>query len=154
MERCKSLMSLSRESEEEIYPKIYLYKRIVEAKLFIDANYHKNIMIEDISRQANFSKYHFLRLFKKSYGKTPHKYLTSIRIEKAKYFLNQGKSSSEVCYALSFESLSSFTHLFRKYIGMSPQAYSRERARLREETVQTPLRNVPGCFATKLKLKK
>ena len=47
-------------------PKLYLYKRIVEARLFIDSNFTSPIDLDKISDEAHFSKYHFLRLFKKS----------------------------------------------------------------------------------------
>lgn len=73
-----------------IYPKQYLYKRIVQAKLFIDANFVENINLNNISYEAIFSKFHFIRLFKKIYGKTPHQYLKSVRIEKAMEFMNKG----------------------------------------------------------------
>ena len=56
------------------YPKVYLYKRIVQAKLFIDNNYFKNIDLDNISDEANFSKFHFMRLFKNAYGKTYFSY--------------------------------------------------------------------------------
>jgi AraC-like DNA-binding protein len=71
----------------ESYPKVYLYRRIVNAKLFIEQNYASAIALNDISDEAYFSKYHFIRLFKKIYGKTPHQYLTAIRIDKAKSLL-------------------------------------------------------------------
>ena len=68
---------------DETYPKIYLYRRIVQAKLYIDKNYSENIDLENIAGEANFSKFHFIRQFKKIYGKTPYKYLMHTRIEKA-----------------------------------------------------------------------
>jgi AraC-like DNA-binding protein len=70
--------------------KIYLYKRIVQAKLFIDANFAGDIDLDNIADEAYFSKFHFIRLFKSIYGKTPHQYLISVRIEKAKEFLKNG----------------------------------------------------------------
>ena len=47
------------------YPKVYLYQRIVKAKLFIDAHYSKTIDLDNISDEAYFSKFHFIRTFKK-----------------------------------------------------------------------------------------
>jgi AraC-like DNA-binding protein len=67
----------------ELYPKVYLYRRIVQAKLFIDTHYADKIDLEHISDEAYFSKFHFIRLFKSIYGKTAHQYLTFVRIEKA-----------------------------------------------------------------------
>lgn len=62
--------------KKDQYPKMYLYKRIVQAKLYIDNHYANNIDLNDISDEAYFSKFHFIRLFKSIYGKTPHQYLT------------------------------------------------------------------------------
>jgi AraC-like DNA-binding protein len=71
---------------KENFPKIYLYKRIVQAKLFIDARFSDNIDLHNIADEACFSKFHFIRLFKTVYGKTPHQYLKQVRIENAKMF--------------------------------------------------------------------
>ena len=101
----------------EQYPKVYLYKRIVQAKLFIDNNYADKIDLGNISDEAYFSKFHFIRLFKKIYGKTPHQYLTFVRMEKAIQLLCVNKPISEVCYAVGFESLSSFGNLFKRFTG-------------------------------------
>ena len=48
----------------EQYEKLYLYKRIVQSKLFIDNNFADNIDLDKIADQACFSKFHFVRLFK------------------------------------------------------------------------------------------
>ena len=88
----------------EQYLKVYLYKRIVQAKVFIDTSYADNINLDNISDEASFSKFHFIRLFKRIYGKTPHQYLTVVRIEKAKQLL-QDKPISEVCFSVGFDSL-------------------------------------------------
>ena len=130
------------------YPKIYLYKRIVQAKLFIDNNYHNNIDIENISDEAYFSKFHFIRLFKQIYDKTPHQYLTSVRIEKAMQLLRSNNPVSEVCYAVGFESLSSFSGLFKRIVGLSPSAYLANQQVIKKEVLDTPLKFVPGCFAS------
>jgi AraC-like DNA-binding protein len=50
------------------YPKAYLYRRIVKAKLFIDAHFAEPIDVDAISNKAAFSKFHFIRLFKQVYG--------------------------------------------------------------------------------------
>ncbi|MEQ1553813.1 MAG: AraC family transcriptional regulator [Ferruginibacter sp.] len=131
----------------EQYPKVYLYKRIVQAKLFIDSNYTDNIDLDNISDEAYFSKFHFIRLFKNAYGKTPHQYLTSVRIEKAKQMLQLGKTVSFTCNALSFESLGSFSRLFKQIAGISPSAYIEQQKEIRNQTKALPLSFIPNCFA-------
>src|SRR6185295_2134850 len=98
----------------EEYPKFYLYKRIVQTKLFIDSHFAEKIDLNDIADEAYFSKFHFIRLFKNIYGKTPHQYLIKVRIERAKGFLQKNHSVTEVCFMVGFESLSSFTGLFKR----------------------------------------
>lgn len=130
----------------ERYLKVYLYQRIVQAKLFIDSNYAGDIDLDNIADEAYFSKFHFIRLFKNVYGKTPHQYLTSVRIEKATQLLRIDKSVSEVCYAVGFESLSSFGSLFKRIIGVAPSALIEEQQQMKIQILKTPLKFVPRCF--------
>lgn len=128
-------------------PKIYLYKRIVQAKLFIDSHYAQKIDLGNISEEAYFSKFHFIRLFKSIYGKTPHQYLIQVRVENAKRFLRLGYSVSEACFQVGFESLTSFTGLFKKCGGNTPSEYQRQ-YKMREELIRAkPLSFIPNCFA-------
>jgi AraC-like DNA-binding protein len=133
--------------QKEQYPKVYLYKRIVQAKLFIDNNFTDNIDLNNISDEAYFSKFHFIRLFKNAYGKTPHQYLTSVRIEKAKQMFQHGKTVSFTCNALSFESLGSFSRLFKQITGISPSAYIMQQNERKSQTIALRLSFIPNCFA-------
>jgi len=72
------------------------------------------------------SKYHLIRVFKKYYGTTPRQYLINKRIEQAKYILIDGKSVTETCYAIGFESVFSFSNLFKIKTGITPANYRRE----------------------------
>lgn len=134
----------------EQYPKFYLYKRIVQAKLYIDNNYSENIDLEKISDESYFSKFHFIRLFKQIYGKTPHQYLTFVRLEKAKELMCNGQSVSDVCYSVGFESLGSFSTKFKSTIGESPTAFISRQQSIRTEMAANPRKFVPGCMAGKL----
>ena len=131
----------------EEYPRVYLYRRIVQAKLFIDNNFADKIDLDNISDEAYFSKYHFIRLFKTIYGKTPHKYLTSVRIEKALQLLRADTSVSEVCFRVGFDSLTSFSGLFRRIVGISPSNYLTQQQQLRSQILKAPLAFVPACYA-------
>ena len=130
----------------ESYPKIYLYKRIVQAKLFIDNHYAEKIDLDNISDEAYFSKFHFIRLFKKIYGKAPHQYLTYVRVEKAKDLLKTETSIADVCYSVGFESISSFTGLFKRYAHKTPSQYQQQELQRKEEMLASPLKFVPNCF--------
>jgi AraC-like DNA-binding protein len=131
----------------EQYPKVYLYRRIVQAKLFIDNNYADKIDLNNISNEAYFSKFHFIRLFKSAYGKTPHQYLKYVRIEKAKELLKKDTPVSEACFLVGFDSLSSFSGLFSKVVGKSPSTYLKHHQENQKKISLTPLAFVPGCYA-------
>ena len=131
------------------YPKQYLYRQIVRAKLFIDGHYSSPIDLDRISESACFSKFHFVRLFRSVYRKTPHQYLTSVRIEKAEERLARGSSVKQACFAVGFESVSSFTSLFKRHKGMTPAEFQRARNALSREVASKPLKFVPNCFAEK-----
>lgn len=136
--------------KEPHYPKIYLYRRIVQAKLFIDVNYNVDINLNAIADTAFFSKFHFIRLFQKVYGKTPHQYLISVRIEKVKDLLGEGKMNvSDACFAVGFTSISSFSGLFKKLVGIAPAVYQMQQLQRKEEIKEAPLGFVPGCYAEK-----
>lgn len=134
-------------SDPEPYPRFYLYKRIVQAKLFIDSNFNQPINLENIADEAYFSKFHFIRLFKNTYGKTPHQYLTYVRIENAKHLLKSAMPVVEVCNAVGFDSASSFTGLFKRNTSHSPSVYQKIQLEKQEAISKMPLRFVPNCFA-------
>jgi AraC-like DNA-binding protein len=123
------------------------YRRIVQAKLFIDSNYAERIDAGEIADEACYSKYHFIRTFKSIYGRTPHQYLTHVRIERAKELLEQEASVTEACFAVGFDSLGSFTSLFKRRAGVTPSEYQRRQLERKAEISKEPLRFIPACFA-------
>ena len=132
-----------------------IYKRIVTAKVFIDENYQDNIDLEQISKQAFLSRFHFHRLFTHIYKKKPHQYLTATRLEAAKILLaKEGISITDVCNEIGFESLASFSTLFRRQSGYSPQYY-RNIAWLKKKLAkEQPKSFIPHCFFEQYKLDK
>jgi len=134
---------------ESPYPGFYLYKRIVQAKLFIDQHYAEPIDLNNISDEAYFSKFHFIRLFKKIYGMAPHRYLTKVRIERAMQLLRLNTSVTETCFAVGFQSVSSFTALFKRSVGVTPLAYLARQQDQLNAILKKPLIAIPGCFASK-----
>jgi AraC-like DNA-binding protein len=108
---------------KSLYPHDDLTKQIVGAKLYMDKHFSDDINLDKIAGKALVSKFHFIRLFKKYYGRTPNQYLQEVRIEKAKLLLRQGRSIDEVCTAIGFTSKTSFISLFKKMTGKTPLTY-------------------------------
>jgi AraC family transcriptional regulator len=101
-----------------------IYFRLNRARDFMEASLFSPLTIPEIAAAAWFSPHHFLRLFKATFGQTPHQYLTTRRIEHAKrLLLNSEVSVTDICTELGFESLGSFSLLFRRHAGLSPDAY-------------------------------
>ncbi|HKO61893.1 MAG TPA: AraC family transcriptional regulator [Pyrinomonadaceae bacterium] len=125
-----------------------VYERLCRARNFIDVSYDLPLNLDDISSKACFSRYHFLRLFRQTFDKTPHQYLVERRIERAKELLRGAHLSvTDVCFEVGFQSLGSFSSLFHKQVGHAPITY-REQARKTESA----RRQVPGCFLVMYKL--
>jgi AraC-like DNA-binding protein len=123
-----------------------IYQRIATAKIFIDENYYESIGLEEISQQAFLSRFHFHRLFTKIYRSTPHRYLTQKRIEKAKQLLAENKAINDVCSEVGFESIGSFSTLFKKEIGFAPTFYRNIAWLKKQEQKKQPKKFIPHCF--------
>lgn len=131
----------------EQYERIYLYQRIVKAKLFIDNHFAERIDLGNISDQAHFSKFHFIRLFKTSYGYTPKNYLIKVRMDHAKILLGKGESVLATTILVGFDSPTTFAGVFKKMTGKTPSAFQKEQEEKHTAMQSNPLCFVPNCFA-------
>lgn len=103
-----------------LYPREDLTERIIGAKQFIDRHYANNLDLGAICTEAYISKYHFIRLFKRYYGCTPHQYLTEVRVKKAKILIQNGMTVRGACFSVGYNSVTSFSSLFKKMNGTAP----------------------------------
>ncbi len=131
------------------YPKQYLYKRIAEAKFFIDKHFQDSIDVNRIAKEAKYSKFHFIRLFKSSFGYTPRQYLIKKRLEYAKEALQNNKSVTSACLDAGFTSVGSFSTLFKNTVGISPSMYADAYYTRRKKIKQQPARFIPRCYLKK-----
>jgi AraC-like DNA-binding protein len=131
-----------------------IYQRLVAAKVFIDDNFQEDLDLEQVSKQAFLSRFHFHRLFRQVYKKTPHQYITQKRLDKAKNLLSENKPVTEVCNEVGFESIGSFSVLFKKEIGFAPQYYRNMAYKKKMEQLAQPKKAIPHCFIDQYKLDK
>ena len=99
---------------------------VIAIKNFIDSNYENDLNLDLLSKIQLISKYHLIRLFKKYYGQTPRQYLIDTRIRRSKDQLKKGDTVTEVCFAVGFESLGSFSSLFKARTGQTPSQFRKE----------------------------
>jgi AraC-like DNA-binding protein len=103
--------------------RIDLFQRLSRTREWIQVNYAAPLTLDDMAAVASMNSQHFLRQFRDCYGITPHRFLTHIRLEAARQLLqNSGETVSAICRHTGFESLSSFSGLFRQRYGLPPSA--------------------------------
>jgi AraC-like DNA-binding protein len=99
-------------------------RRAVEAARWIDANSHEPIDLENAAMEFGLSPFHFLRLFAKVLGVTPHQYLVRSRLRRAARLLADDKGPiTEVAFEVGFGDLSNFVRTFHRAAGMSPRRF-------------------------------
>ena len=97
--------------------------RTKKIKEFITENYDRNFSLEELSKYANISSYHLIRVFRKEVGMTPFDYLRNFRIEKAKELLRKNKSMMDAIFDTGFYDQSHFIRHFKNITGVTPKAY-------------------------------
>jgi len=99
-------------------------RRAVEAALWLDDHAHEAVDLDTISRHAGLSPFHFLRLFARVLGVTPHQYLVRCRLRHAARLLTDpARSITDVAFDVGFADLSNFVRTFRRAAGVSPRAF-------------------------------
>lgn len=105
---------------------------------YIDHHYAEPLSIEQLARRAGLSTFHFIRAFRHTVGSTPHRYLRQRRLERAgELLVTTSLPVTEICDRIGFQSLGSFSTLFKTFTGETPSAY---RARRRKRVY------IPTCF--------
>ena len=100
-----------------------LYRRVQRGRDFLLSQAGARPTLADAARAACLSPYHFHRAFTQAFGATPHQELTRHRLDRAAAMLEEGESVTQVCLASGFESVSSFSSLFRRHYGIPPRAF-------------------------------
>lgn len=109
------------------------------ARDHMDAHYTEPIDLDVLSATAGISKWHFHRLFTATYGVTPAAYLSRRRLERAQDLLRGANLTvTEVCHAVGFSSLGSFSARFKDLVGETPTAFQ---ARWGGDAPR-----IPGCY--------
>jgi AraC-like DNA-binding protein len=101
-------------------------RRAVEAAFWIDANSKEEVDLEMAAKKAGLSPFHFLRVFSRVLGVTPHQYLLRSRLRHAARLLaDDGASITDVALDVGFADLSNFVRSFHRAAGVSPRGFRR-----------------------------
>jgi AraC family transcriptional regulator len=101
-------------------------RRLTRVKEYIEANLEGDLTIAQLAKVASLSRFHFARAFKAAVGKSPHRYVSGQRLDRAKELLLRGEESLlDIAIALNFSSQANFTRAFHQSTGMTPGKYRR-----------------------------
>lgn len=101
-------------------------RRAVEAAHFIDAYSDRELALHDSARAVGLSSFHFLRVFRRAFGVTPHQYLVRTRLRRAARWLPDDSCSiASIALGVGFNDISNFVRTFRRAAGVSPSAFRR-----------------------------
>lgn len=104
-----------------------LARRLGIATSYLHASSDRGVTIAEAARMACLSPFHFHRLFTKFHGITPHRYLNRLRLERARALLrSEHRSVIDVATECGFESLGSFTALYKRTFGVTPGRFSQD----------------------------
>ncbi|MFC0437413.1 helix-turn-helix domain-containing protein [Kutzneria buriramensis] len=108
-------------------PRVMLGRTALHSLLgYLREHLHEDVTLDDLAGQANMSKYHLLRTFKRSTGTTPHRYLVRLRMRKAASLLrNSSQTVQQVMLACGYQSAAQFSAAFRREYGCAPGQYRR-----------------------------
>jgi AraC-like DNA-binding protein len=109
------------------------------ARDHVDRHYAEPLDLESLAAVAALSKWHFHRLFRSTYGLSPAAYVTQRRVERAQDLLRATNLTvTEVCHAVGFSSLGSFSSRFRELVGETPSEFQRR--------YSEGAPHIPGCY--------
>ena len=111
------------------------------------AQLDQKLTLDRVAREAGLSPGQFIRTFKSVFGQTPHQVRIDARLDLAKRLLiTDCASVTEVCAAAGFARLGTFSHVFKREVGLSPSAFRREARILVQVPTTLPPKLYPGCF--------
>jgi transcriptional regulator GlxA family with amidase domain len=110
---------------------------MLRARDVMDRDYAQPLDVAALARVAHVSEAHFIRTFRDTFGETPNHYLQRRRVERAMWLLRSSERTvTDVCMAVGFSSLGTFSRVFTGIVGEPPSSYRR----------RGPLAPVPSCF--------
>lgn len=99
-------------------------RRMLRARDAMDRAYAQPLDVPALAAIAHVSEAHFIRVFRATYGETPHRYLQRRRVERAMFLLRDTQRPvTDICLEVGFSSLGTFSRTFTSIVGVPPSAY-------------------------------
>jgi AraC family transcriptional regulator len=119
-----------------------LFRRVLRGRDFLLSSLSDSVSLKDVARAACLSPFHFHRAFQSAFGITPHRYVIHHRLERARHLLHAtDRSVTDICLETGFESLGSFSSLFRRTYGAAPSDSRSGISKIREVGIFSPAQN-------------
>lgn len=121
-----SYLIINFTSYTKTYTDIFDNKLVLKRSLeFINDCIDENITLDKLANNCQLSKFHFLRVFKKEIGLTPHSFIINERLNRANNLIKKGIPISEASLLVGFNDQSHFTRNFKKYFGYTPSLFQK-----------------------------
>ncbi|MFF8896718.1 helix-turn-helix domain-containing protein [Streptomyces lydicus] len=112
-------------------------RRMLRARDAMDRAYAQPLDVAALARIAHVSEAHFSRVFRATFGETPHRYLQRRRVERAMFLLRETERRvTDISFEVGFNSPGTFSRTFHDIVGRSPREYRKQAAAT----------GVPTCF--------
>jgi AraC family transcriptional regulator len=110
----------------------------------IEESFQNELSLVSLAKETGYSRGHFVRMFRRATGVTPHQYVLRRRVDHARFLLNQPKGISliEVAASCGFSHQTHLTRVFREHVGVTPGGYRRDQDRLRDRHPHTNAANL------------
>ena len=123
------------------------FRRLCLARNLLRDARGEPLSVEQVANLVTISRFHFIRQFEALFGAKPIEYRTTCRIVRARELLAEGRLTvTEVCMAVGFSSLGSFSALFKKRVGESPSAFQARMRELAKVPGELEHEIAPGCL--------
>jgi len=124
-----------------------LFVRLSRSRDLLATSFYRPITLDDAAREACLSKFHYLRLFQRAFGETPHAFVKRMRFEEARRLLLIGDLPvTEICFEVGYENVQSFSRVFHQLAGCPPIEYRRRMKPFAVNPLDWLPRLMPACF--------
>ena len=128
-----SYLILHYSNETKVYEPMFNDNKIIHNSIeFINDTLEHNLSLDELSNNVGLSKYYFIRVFKNKVGLTPHQYILTKRVQKAKELIANGCELTDISYKVGFSDQSHFIRNFKKIYGYLPKEIAKNSSYLKD----------------------